>query len=86
MTDYTPYKSPALLPTEQDQVAAILAELDWDEARADRVKARTIEYIKTIRNAPSGMSEVETFLQNYPLSSPEGRALMTLVRSLAPRA
>lgn len=76
------YKSPPLLNSEQAQVAAILAELDWDTARAERVKARTIDYIKTIRSAPAGMSEVETFLQNYPLSSPEGRALMTLAEAL----
>lgn len=82
MTDFPKYKSPALLNSEQDQVAAILAELDWDDARAERVKAKTIDYIKTIRSAPSGMSEVETFLQNYPLSSPEGRALMTLAEAL----
>lgn len=76
------YKSPPLLHSEQDQVAAILAELNWDSARAERVKTKTIDYIKTIRNAPAGMSEVETFLQNYPLSSPEGRALMTLAEAL----
>lgn len=82
MTDRPIYKSPALLATEQDQVAAILAELDWDTARAERVKARTIDYIKTIRTSSSGMGEVETFLQNYPLSSAEGRALMTLAEAL----
>lgn len=76
------YKSPPLLSSEEKQVAAILAELDWDAARAARVKAKTIDYIKAIRNAPAGMSEVETFLQNYPLSSPEGRALMTLAEAL----
>ena len=82
MTDRSIYKSPALPSSEEEQVSDMLKYLDWDDARAARVKARTIQYIQTIRNAPSTMGEVENFLQHYPLSSIEGRSLMTLAEAL----
>lgn len=82
MTDIPFYTSPVLPASEQDQVAAMIAGLDWDNARAERVKARTIDYIQTIRSSAGSLGEVENFLQHYPLSSPEGRALMTLAEAL----
>ena len=82
MTHILQFKSPLLTLSETEHVAALLKELDWDDARAGLVKAKTIEYIQTIRNKPAGFSDIETFLQNYPLSSIEGRALMTLAEAL----
>ena len=79
---YPPFISPPPFKTETDQVREILNQLNWDDARAGRVQTKTSEFIRTIRNAPSGSSEIETFLQHYPLSSVEGRALMTLAEAL----
>ena len=38
--------------------------------------------IRAIRSRKAGVSEIETFLEQYPLSSDEGLALMTLAEAL----
>lgn len=82
MTQIPYFKSAPLPATEAEQIKILLNTLDWNEARASRVRTKTIDYIKAIRATSGGMSEVETFLQSYPLSSVEGRALMTLAEAL----
>lgn len=80
------FVSPVLNYSETDQIRQILAELawdeEWDEARAARVQELAKEWIGKIRAGDSSSSDIETFLQNYPLASPEGRALMTLAEAL----
>lgn len=82
MVNMSYYTSPSVQESEEEQVAAILHQLDWGEDRAKRVNAKTTDFITGIRASASRMGEVETFLQNYPLASPEGRALMTLAEAL----
>lgn len=65
-----------------DALGALLQQIEWDPSRASRVSARAENYIRAIRADKAALGEVEQFLQHYPLSSPEGRALMTLAESL----
>ncbi len=76
------FASPEPFPSENAQISHILGSLDWDAARADRVEIQSASMINTIRTTKPSASDIETFLQNYPLSSTEGRALMTLAEAL----
>lgn len=67
------------LPELLDQLAQSLA---WDEASARRVSDKAADFITKIRAVSGSRTEVETFLQYYPLDTAEGRALMTLAECL----
>lgn len=82
MTYRSAFSSPPPFLSESDQIASILKELHWDAARAERVRLVALDMISSIRAAKAGASEIETFLQHYPLSSVEGRSLMTLAEAL----
>lgn len=82
MTTIVPYISPELPIDETLQIKDILRQLDWTTERANRIQAKAQTLIETIRSTKADQSEIESFLQNYPLSSPEGRALMTLAEAL----
>ncbi|MDD3020147.1 MAG: L-glutamate gamma-semialdehyde dehydrogenase [Alphaproteobacteria bacterium] len=60
----------------------LLQKIDWDLSRAQRINASAHKMIAKIRAESGSNSEIETFLQNYSLTSPQGRALMTLAESL----
>lgn len=82
MQKFTPYISPAPFDTEIAQIRDMLSQLDWNDARAKRVESKTLSLITDIRAKKLSTGEIENFLQHYPLSSPEGRALMTLAEAL----
>jgi RHH-type proline utilization regulon transcriptional repressor/proline dehydrogenase/delta 1-pyrroline-5-carboxylate dehydrogenase len=70
------------LQDEQICVEALLESLRWDGDRARRTALQADMLIRAVRARKSGVSEIETFLEQYPLSSDEGLALMTLAEAL----
>lgn len=68
--------------SEAEAVARCLSVLDWSPVRAAETQKRALAYITEIRSNRAQQGEIENFLQNYPLQSPEGRALMTLAEAL----
>lgn len=63
-------------------VETLLKYLKWDPARARRVELQAGTFVRSIRDRKGGVSEIETFLEQYPLQSEEGLALMTLAEAL----
>ncbi len=70
------------LGDETKAVEQLLDALPWDANRAKRVQNLTGLLINRIRSHKSSASEIETFLEHYPLGSNEGLALMTLAEAL----
>lgn len=70
------------LQDEKVCVENLLASLRWDTDRARRTALQADYLIRTVRNRKASVSEIETFLDQYPLSSDEGLALMTLAEAL----
>lgn len=66
----------------EDVLSSLLAQLSWDKDRGVRIRQKADILIEKIRNSAAESTEIETFLQHYSLTSPEGRALMTLAESL----
>ena len=66
----------------KETLQALLAQLNWDKDTSLAIQTRARNYIELIRAAKTSSTEIETFLQHYSLTSPEGRALMTLAESL----
>ncbi len=63
-------------------IDALLKALPWDERRADAVRARAAGIVKTIRLQKVPAGQLESFLQQYSLSTKEGLALMSLAEAL----
>lgn len=79
----------AHLAEEAVCVETLLSALDWDSERSRRVELHAKRFVRRIRDrsgesgrSRSGPTEIEAFLQQYPLDSPEGLALMTLAEAL----
>lgn len=70
------------LMDETSSVKALLDYLDWDEARSGRVMDLGKALLETIQAQKPASGDIETFLAHYPLTSPEGRALMSLSEAL----
>ena len=70
------------LAPEQTCVEILLTALDWDDARAQRVNVLAKDIITHLRATKGGTTEIETFLQHYPLTSPEGLSLMSLAEAV----
>ncbi|MDY0029697.1 MAG: L-glutamate gamma-semialdehyde dehydrogenase [Pseudobdellovibrionaceae bacterium] len=66
----------------EDVLSNLLAQLKWDKDRSARIRVKAGAFIEQIRKSAAETTEIETFLQHYSLTSPEGRALMTLAESL----
>ncbi len=69
----------------QDETACVQAlqnSLQWDQNLAGLAAVQAGEFVRRIREQKSSLSEIETFLEQYPLSSAEGLALMTLAEAL----
>lgn len=85
MTDHSSSSPEFISPAAcslPDQLDDLLHALDWDAARAARVKTHALGMVDTIRSQKGGTTEIETFLQHYSLTSAEGEALMSLAESL----
>jgi RHH-type proline utilization regulon transcriptional repressor/proline dehydrogenase/delta 1-pyrroline-5-carboxylate dehydrogenase len=67
---------------ELDSLRDLLAALDWDEVRARRVQARAAHLIEKVRATRRKTGSIESFFQQYSLSTPEGVALMCLAEAL----
>ncbi len=74
------------LSDEASCVDTLLSALEWDDNRRRRVGLEAERFIQHIRGhiggGKGGLGELETFLEHYPLDSPEGLALMTLAEAL----
>ena len=70
------------LSDEATCVATLLPTLEWDDDRRLRVGRQAERFVQHIRDRKGGLGEIETFLEHYPLDSPEGLALMTLAEAL----
>ena len=70
------------LKDETKAVNHLLKELSWDSARAKRVEGLSSLLIGKLRSHKTGGSEIEHFLEHYPLASEQGLALMTLAEAL----
>ncbi|MCB9965762.1 MAG: bifunctional proline dehydrogenase/L-glutamate gamma-semialdehyde dehydrogenase PutA [Rhodospirillales bacterium] len=79
--DHIPAYVSAKFKNEADAVAILLQELDWSDGLARRTQERAISLIEAVRNAPAQSGLLESFLQQYPLESEAGRALMTLAEA-----
>lgn len=70
------------LAPEKQAVQALLDSLSWDSERSRRIAAYAKDLSQSVRSQKTSLGEVETFLQQYPLHSKEGLALMTLAEAL----
>ncbi len=70
------------LEDETKVVNSLLENLSWDSARAKRVENFSSLLIGKIKSRKSGVSEIEHFLEHFPLQSEGGLALMTLAEAL----
>jgi RHH-type proline utilization regulon transcriptional repressor/proline dehydrogenase/delta 1-pyrroline-5-carboxylate dehydrogenase len=59
----------------------LLQHLDWPDAMVNAVMGRAVELVKDSRASKKKPGTLEQFLQQYPLNSAEGRALMTLAEA-----
>lgn len=71
-----------LYTDEAARVEALLSALPWDDARARRVEQRAADLVTRARQAKRRSGEMESFLQEYGLTSDEGLALMGLAEAL----
>lgn len=74
--------SPWLAKPEDECIAALLGALEWDQGRAQRVSAAATRRIEAIRAGGLKSGSLESFFQQYKLSTAEGIALMTLAEAL----
>ena len=71
-----------LYADEPKMVNELLGAIDWSDARASRVKERAVALVEDLRKTKRKMGELETFMQQYSLSTREGLALMCLAEAL----
>ncbi len=71
-----------LAKPEKDCVSTLIAALEWDGARAQRIATRTVETITAMRAAKRQSGSIENFFQTYGLNTQEGIALMCLAEAL----
>lgn len=74
--------SPYLAKPEKDCVNGLIAALEWDGARSQRVAERTIETVKAMRAVKRKPGNIENFFQTYSLNTAEGVAIMCLAEAL----
>ena len=71
-----------LYTDEVARVDALLEALPWDQARHDRVEARAAALVTQVREGKRKTGEMESFLQQYSLTTEEGLALMGMAEAL----
>lgn len=67
---------------EQEVLQDLLSALDWDDLRSRRVRTRAAHLITKVRSSRRKAGGIESFFQQYALSTPEGIALMCLAEAL----
>jgi RHH-type proline utilization regulon transcriptional repressor/proline dehydrogenase/delta 1-pyrroline-5-carboxylate dehydrogenase len=71
-----------LYADETKTADALLRELPWPRQRTHRIEDRAATLVQLMRNEKVPAGQLETFLQEYSLSTDEGLALMTLAEAL----
>lgn len=71
-----------LYADEPKMVNELLGAIDWSDERARRVQERAVALVEELRKTKRKMGELETFMQQYSLSTREGLALMCLAEAL----
>jgi RHH-type proline utilization regulon transcriptional repressor/proline dehydrogenase/delta 1-pyrroline-5-carboxylate dehydrogenase len=71
-----------LYTDEAARVDALLEALPWDQARHDRVEAKASDLVERVRGGKRKSGEMESFLQQYSLTTEEGLALMGMAEAL----
>lgn len=74
--------SPSLFLDEDKTVQYLLREVNWPRERASATQERALEFIQVIRRAKRRPGELESFLQQYTITTDEGLALMSLAEAL----
>ncbi len=74
--------SSAHLLDETRAVHELLHYIDWNETKRKNIESTAHSLIHAIRSQSGSLTEIEQFLSRYPLTSPQGLALMTLAESL----
>ena len=72
----------ALTLSEEDVIDQILADLQWDEALSQDVQSYGVDLVSRIRAARRKGGSLESFFQEYDLTTKEGLALMSLGEAL----
>ncbi len=68
--------------SEEHAVKALLARIDWDDARAERVELKATQLVENLRTQKRPPGQLEDFMRDYALNTDEGLALMTLAEAL----
>ncbi len=71
-----------LLQNESECVDTLLEYLDWQDDQSARVSERAAELVKGMRAAPRESGQMESYLQEFGLSTKEGQAIMGLAEAL----
>ena len=71
-----------LYAPEEQVVQSLLKGLIWDEILAGRVREEAIDLVEKVRARKAPAGGLESFLQQYSLTTDEGIALMTLAEAL----
>lgn len=74
--------SPSHLMDETKAIEALLAQYDFNAAKSLAAKNLAKQLIQSIRQGQSALTDIEQFLVRYPLTSPQGLALMRLAETL----
>ncbi|MCB1532892.1 MAG: bifunctional proline dehydrogenase/L-glutamate gamma-semialdehyde dehydrogenase PutA [Alphaproteobacteria bacterium] len=67
---------------EHEIVSALLKALPWESEQAQRIRESAIALIEKLRGRKKSAGQLETFLQQYSLDTPEGLSLMCLAEAL----
>ena len=67
---------------EPEVVHGLLSAISWDDSRSLRVDTAAKALVQSLRRRKGSAGQLETFLQQFPLNSSEGIALMALAESL----
>ena len=74
--------SPYLYADEAQVVRKLADGLHWPSEQSSRVRSKAQEYVRQVRAMERSSGELESFLQQYSLTTDEGLALMSLAEAL----
>lgn len=67
---------------EPEIVSGLLDALDWNDVLSKKIEKDAVDLVNKVRSQKTQAGQLETFLQQYALDTPEGLALMTLAEAL----